>query len=145
MFFILLTTVAVQNVSPPPPFVAMVLRVQGRVECRSARGDVRPAEALDVLYPGDLLTTGSNADAIVVFCSDGRRERVRPQRQATIGALGCSPPTAVESLAVAGKEREAVQEAMTALSTSTRGAVSVLRDPPRSAARPCALPTARAC
>jgi hypothetical protein len=133
MICFLLATVAAQAASPPQPFVAMVLRVEGHVELRPVKGDPRPAEAMDLLYSGDLLTTQSDGAAIVVFCSDGRRERVRPRCQATLGVHGCVPATAVERLPASAKEQETVREALKGLSAASRGAVAVLRDPPRNA------------
>jgi tetratricopeptide (TPR) repeat protein len=133
MICFLLATVAAQAASPPQPFVAMVLRVEGHVELRPVKGDPRPAEAMDLLHSGDLLTTQTDGSAIVVFCSDGRRERVRPRCQATIGVPGCAPSTAVEPLPASAKEQETVREALKGLSAASRGAVAVLRDPPGNA------------
>src|SRR5262249_38136916 len=74
---------------------AMILMARGAIQLQSRRGEsVRPAPQL-LVYPDDRLTLAADAQVQLLFLSDLHKERLQPDREATIGRKGCSPAGAV--------------------------------------------------
>jgi hypothetical protein len=79
------------------PPAALVLRVKGSVEVQPAKGDPRPAKpGKTLVYVGDRLVVLKDGEAVLAFKAGGAIERVKPGTEATVGANGCTPPSAVE-------------------------------------------------
>jgi hypothetical protein len=94
----LLAVALLPSMAEPPPPVALVLTVQGKVALQPG-GDqdkARRLGAMDLLRPGDRCLAEGTGEAVVVFLDDGHRERLKPGRRAEVGDKGCTPADAVE-------------------------------------------------
>src|SRR5262245_34854126 len=122
----LLTTAA-----DAPPAVAMVLTVKGTVTLRRGEDPAKQLGAMDLLRPGDKLSTTPGGEAVLVFLDAGGRERIKPGAAATVGEKGCAPAEAVERQG-GGRLSSANLASLRRLARSDRAGVGVLRgDPPR--------------
>jgi formylglycine-generating enzyme required for sulfatase activity/tRNA A-37 threonylcarbamoyl transferase component Bud32 len=74
--------------------LAMLLEVRGTVRLHSARNPRRAAPQA-FLYTGDRLSLGADAAVLLVSLSDLHKERLKPNREVTIGRKGCEPADAV--------------------------------------------------
>jgi hypothetical protein len=124
----LLTALCVLGADPAPP-VAMVLTMQGSVTLERDTAKPRRLGAMDLLRPDDRLSAGPDAEAVLIFLADGKRERLKPKARATVGEKGCTPADAIERQE--GKKLPPAQlESLRELARSSRGAVGVLRGQP---------------
>jgi hypothetical protein len=111
------------------PAAAMVVKVQGKVELRPARGDAKRLAVMDLLYPGDRLRAEGDSQADLVFEKDGRREQLRPGAEATVGKAGCRPAEAVQAVKKARPAKPVVLDGLRELDRNSQGATVVPRGP----------------
>jgi formylglycine-generating enzyme required for sulfatase activity len=74
---------------------AMILEARGAIQLHSPRGGRARPVRQTLLYPDDRLSLAADALVQLVFLSDLHKERLQPDREATIGRKGCSPASAV--------------------------------------------------
>jgi tetratricopeptide (TPR) repeat protein len=72
----------------------LVLKVKGEVMAGKRR--VEPG---DLLLPGETLTTGADAEALLVFLLRNERRRLKPGRTTTLTRDDCRPADAIEKIA----------------------------------------------
>src|SRR5262249_60319043 len=72
----------------------MILEARG-ARLQSTRDPKQRAVPQGLLYAGDRLSLGADAEVRLVVLSDLHQEWLRPGREATIGRKGCSPAAAV--------------------------------------------------
>jgi hypothetical protein len=104
--------------------VAMVLTTGGAVRLERGKDPPQPLRTMDLLRPGDSLTT-ADGEAVLVFF-DGRRERVKPQATISITPKGCTPGRAIEILPAAKMSAESL-ESLRELARSSKAGIGVLR------------------
>jgi formylglycine-generating enzyme required for sulfatase activity len=75
--------------------LAMILEVRGAVGLQSNRDPNQRAIPQTLLYAGDRLSLGADAEVRLVVLSDLHQERLRPVREATVRRKGCEPPDAI--------------------------------------------------
>jgi hypothetical protein len=73
----------------------MVLDLKGSVRLKSEGGEARSAKICDLLYAGDRLAIPADGAATVAILGLGAQERLAAGSEATVGAGGCAPATAV--------------------------------------------------
>jgi len=76
--------------------LAMILEARGAVELQSSKDPNQRAIPQALLYVGDRLRMGADAQVRLVVLSDLHQERLRPGREATVRRKGCEPPDAVD-------------------------------------------------
>jgi formylglycine-generating enzyme required for sulfatase activity len=75
--------------------LALLLEVRGTVHLWSARSPDQKAVPQALLYGGDRLGLGADAEVLLVSLSDLHKERLKPNREVTIRRKGCEPADAV--------------------------------------------------
>jgi hypothetical protein len=126
MLTLLLTAALCTPAADPPPAVAMVLTTKGDITLEQEGAKPRRLGAGEMLRPGDRLSAGSAAEALLLFWEEERQERLMPKARAIVGAKGCTPADAVER--VEGKKLPAAQlDGLRHLAPSGRRAGSDLR------------------
>jgi formylglycine-generating enzyme required for sulfatase activity len=75
--------------------LAMLLEAGGTVQLHSTRDPNRRAVPQTLLYGGDRLSLGPDAEARLVVLADLHQEWLRPDREATVRRKGCEPSEAV--------------------------------------------------
>lgn len=116
--------------------VARILDVQGKVTIERSKDSVRPAQVFGTVYEGEKLLVAEKSGAVLAFRGDGHLERLKPGSTATAAAAGCRPATAVEQVAVAQGEQDAVGGAIRELKPVTQGGVTIVRSPGRNGGPP---------
>jgi hypothetical protein len=76
---------------------ALVLRVKGVVTAQG-RGGKRRVEAGDYLLPGETVSAGAGAEALLVFLLKGERRRLEAGGRAVLTRDGCDPPDGLKKL-----------------------------------------------
>jgi formylglycine-generating enzyme required for sulfatase activity len=76
--------------------LAMILEMRGPVRLQSARDAGQQPAPQALLYAGDRLSVGADAQVRLVVLSDLHQEWLRPGRGATVRRKGCEPADAVE-------------------------------------------------
>jgi formylglycine-generating enzyme required for sulfatase activity len=76
--------------------LAMILEARGPVRLRSAKDAGQQPVPQALLYAGDRLSLGADAQVRLVVLSDLHQEWLRPGRDATVRRKGCEPTDAVE-------------------------------------------------
>ena len=71
------------------------LGVSGAVQLHTARDPNQRAVPQPLLYVGDRLTLGPDAEVRLVVLSDLHQEWLRPEREATVRRKGCEPADAI--------------------------------------------------
>jgi formylglycine-generating enzyme required for sulfatase activity len=79
---------------------AMILEARGSVQLHAARGVNQPAVPQLLLFPGDRLQLGADADVQLLVLSDLHKERLNPASTVTVRRKGCEPPEAIREHAV---------------------------------------------
>jgi formylglycine-generating enzyme required for sulfatase activity len=74
---------------------AMILEARGAIQLQSFRGASSRPVPQTLVYPGDRLTLGADAQLQLLILSDLHKERLQPGREATVGRKSCSPAGAV--------------------------------------------------
>jgi formylglycine-generating enzyme required for sulfatase activity len=70
---------------------AMILEARGAIQLQFPRGvGARPVPQT-LVYPGDRLNLAADAQLQLLFLSDLHKERLQPDREATVGRKSCSP------------------------------------------------------
>src|ERR1700730_7587711 len=77
---------------------AMVLKVKGEVTSQG-KGAKRRVDPGDFLLPGETVSAGSDAEALLIFLLPGERRRLKPGSRATLTRDGCEPADAAEMVA----------------------------------------------
>ncbi len=75
--------------------LAMILESRGTVQLHSTRDPNQQPVPQTLLYTGDRLSLGADAQVQLVVLSDLHKERLRPGTEATIRRKGCEPAEAV--------------------------------------------------
>ncbi len=75
--------------------LAMILESRGTVQLQSSRDPNQRALPQTLLYTGDRLSLGADAQVQLVVLSDLHKERLRPGTEATIRRKGCEPADAI--------------------------------------------------
>jgi formylglycine-generating enzyme required for sulfatase activity len=78
---------------------AMILQARGAVQLHAARGMNQPAVPQLLLFPGDRLQLGADADVQLIVLFDLHKERLKPAGAATVRRKGCEPPEVVRERA----------------------------------------------
>ena len=79
---------------------AMILEARGSVQLHAIRGLKQPAVPQLLLFPGDRLQLGADADVHLIVLSDLHKERLKPAGAVTVRRKGCEPPEAVRERGV---------------------------------------------
>ncbi|HYT89453.1 MAG TPA: bifunctional serine/threonine-protein kinase/formylglycine-generating enzyme family protein [Gemmataceae bacterium] len=79
--------------------LAMILEVSGTVQLQSTRNPNQRAVPRTLLYTGDCLTPAADAQVQLVFLSDLHKERLQPDKKATVHRKGCEPADAISERA----------------------------------------------
>jgi hypothetical protein len=131
MLFALLGSALLLLSAPEPQApAAMVLATQGTVNIEHDGRPARRLGVMDLLRPGDQLTSADDGHATLVFLSDGHRERLRASARATVGEKECTPASAVERLDASHDLTGAHLASLRELARSARAGVGVLRGEP---------------
>ncbi len=78
---------------------AMILEARGAVQLHSALGLNQAAVPQLLLFPGDRLQLGTDADVQLIVLSDLHKERLNPAGEVTVRRKGCEPADAVRERA----------------------------------------------
>jgi formylglycine-generating enzyme required for sulfatase activity len=76
--------------------LAMILEVRGTVQLQSTRDPNQRAVPQALLYTGDRLSLGTDAQVQLVILSDLHQERLNPGREVTVRRKGCEPTDAIQ-------------------------------------------------
>jgi formylglycine-generating enzyme required for sulfatase activity len=76
--------------------LAMILTVRGTVQLQATRNPKRRAVPQALLYTGDRLSLGKDAQVQLVILSDLHKEWLKAGREATVWRRGCEPADAVQ-------------------------------------------------
>jgi formylglycine-generating enzyme required for sulfatase activity/tRNA A-37 threonylcarbamoyl transferase component Bud32 len=78
---------------------AMIFEARGSVQLHAVRGMNQPAVPQRLLYPGDRLQLGADAQVQLLVLSDLHKEWLNPASEVTVRRKGCEPPDAVRERA----------------------------------------------
>ncbi|HWY85278.1 MAG TPA: hypothetical protein VNX28_01065, partial [Gemmataceae bacterium] len=123
MFLLLMLGAAVS--APPPAPVAVVLEAAKGATVQSGDDKPVPARAMLRLYPSDRIKPNDQGDVVVVFFTNGRRERIKAGGRATVQAEQCDPPGIVEKLA--DVQQKTITRGLKTLGDGERGAFKLFR------------------
>jgi hypothetical protein len=105
----------------------MVLDVTNAATVQSGMNPAKRLAIMDLLYPGDQITTPSGSKVLVVFTADQHRAEVQPGMKATLTRDRFTPETAAKR--IDSNHSPIVAERLQELQRSGRGATAVLRSP----------------
>jgi hypothetical protein len=109
-----------------PPPVAMVLKTDGKAMVQRSGKQPERLWRSALLRPGDIVRTGDEGSALLIFLADGHYEQLLSSVQTTIATAGCQP--AGVSVRVAGRKLSGANlQSLRELAHSARVGVGELR------------------